>query len=52
MLAKLGTLTEIQTQWSLSDLADAHALLDYQDELKDRHERELQVRLASLKGKL
>jgi hypothetical protein len=32
VLARIATLTEIETRWSLADLADAHEALDIQQE--------------------
>jgi hypothetical protein len=32
VLARIATLTEIETSWSLGDLADAHEALDIRQE--------------------
>jgi hypothetical protein len=32
VLARIATLTEIETRWTLTDLADAHEALDIQQE--------------------
>ena len=40
VLARVATLTEIETRWSLSDLADAHEALDIQLEIQDHGKSE------------
>jgi hypothetical protein len=34
-MAKIATLTEVQTQWTLEDLLDANEALDIQEALEE-----------------
>ena len=35
VVAKIATLTEVETRWSIGDLADAHEALDIQHEAQE-----------------
>jgi ABC-type uncharacterized transport system substrate-binding protein len=40
---KIATLQEIETHWSVDDLADAHELMDYQEHLEAQEAQKMQA---------
>lgn len=39
MLAKLGTLKEVECQWTICDLYDAHEALDIKHEIEEYYRK-------------
>jgi hypothetical protein len=37
----MGSLIEVQTQWSMTDIAHAHELLDVQEEMEEFYSPEI-----------